>query len=129
MTSIGNDRGGVIVGYFTKIAAVIAVFAIVSFDAVSVGVTRMNAQDTASEAAQAGAESWLQDHNSRLAFQAAEAYAEEHDAVLDPKGFSIDHDGTVHVRMEKDATTVLLYRTAKTKTWAHVVVTGSGKAI
>lgn len=127
MTS--NDRGGVIVGYFTKIAVVLAVFALFAFDAVSVGVAKMNAQDTANEAAAAGSDSWSTDHNRTSAFRAAEDVAAEHGATVDPKSFHVAADGTVTLRLDKDATTVLLYRTRKTKGWAHVSATGHGRSV
>jgi hypothetical protein len=124
-----GDRGDVLLGWFTKVALVLGLFGIVSFDAVSVGVAKMNAQDTAASAAAAGAEAWSESHNLQRAYRAASAYADEHGGTIDPKAFSIDSNGTVSVRMDKDATTLLLYRTKTTKKWAHVSATAARRAV
>lgn len=130
MTRIPHDeRGGVIVGYFTKIAVVLAVFALCAFDAVAVGVAHMSAQDVANEAAIAGADSWSNYHNRTQAYRAAEAVAEGHDATIDPKTFQARTDGTVTLVLAKDANTMLLYRTKTTKKWTHVTATGHGKSV
>jgi hypothetical protein len=123
-----NDRGDVILGFFTKIAVVLSVFAVIGFDAVSIGVAHMNTQDTANTAAQSGADAWNANHDADYALHAAAEVASEHGMTVDVKAFRIDKDGTVHVRLTKDATTLLLYRTGKTKKWAHVTATGHGRA-
>ena len=129
MTSARNDAGGVIVGYFTKIALVLSVFAVVSFDAVSVGVAKMSAEDNAQEAARAGAESWSNRHDEAAAYTAAVRAAAEHDAEIDPTSFAIAEDGTVTVTLTKEATTLLIYRVKKTQKWAVVSATASGRTV
>jgi Flp pilus assembly protein TadG len=129
VTRTRNETGGVIVGYFAKIIVVLGVFAVFAFDAVSVGVAKMNVQDVATEAAQAGAESWTQYHNRTSAFRAVAEVAAEHGTTVVTKSFRITEDGTVYVSLEKDAATMLLYRTSRTKTWAHVSATGHGRAV
>lgn len=124
-----GDRGDVILGWFTKIAVVLALFGVMTFDAVSVGVAKMNASDTAGEAAGFGADAWSQSHDVKAAYQAAEAYAEEHGATIDPKTFVIDPDGTVHVTLVHEATTLLLYRTKTTKKWTRIVATGARRPV
>lgn len=124
-----NDRGGVIVGYFTKIALTIGIFAIVCFDAVSVGVARVSVEDTAKGAAAAGAEAWNSSKNSGFALRAAADYAEDHGGQVDAKTFRIDADGTVTVSVTKQATTLLLYRTKKTEKWTQVEATGKHRAV
>lgn len=115
--------------YFTKIAVFLAVFGVLCFDSVSVGVAKMNLADTATEAAQMGAESWNQDHNRTLAFKAAADFASEHGADIQTKTFRIDADGTVWVTLDKDATTLVLYRIGATKKWVHSTATGHGRAV
>jgi len=126
---MSDDRGGVIVGYFTKIALVLSIVAIVCFDAVAVGVARVSIEDTARAAASAGAESWNSSRNKTMAYRAALDEAEHHGATIKDKSFSIAADGTVKVTVEKDATTLLLYRTKKTSEWTHVEATASGRAL
>lgn len=124
-----GDRGDVILGWFTKIALVLGLLALVGFDAVAVGVAHVNVQDTAGDAASEAASMWNNTHDVRQAYRAAQAYAEKHNATVPPKSFTIDRDGTVHLRLEKDATTLLLYRTKTTKRWTHVTGTGTRRNV
>ena len=120
-----GDRGDVILGWLTKVALVLGLLGVIGFDAVSVGVTNMNAADMASSAAGLAAEEWNASKNVNRAYRAASSYVEEHGGTLATKDFRIEPDGTVRLRMEKDATTILLYRTKTTKKWTHVVAEGS----
>lgn len=124
-----NDRGGVIVGYFTKVALTIAVFALVSFDAVAVGVARVDVEDVARSAAVAGAEAWNSTKNTAEAYRAALDEAERGGGTIPEKAFTVSPEGVVTVTVEKEATTLLLYRTKKTGKWAHVSATASGRAV
>jgi hypothetical protein len=124
-----GDRGDVIVGWLTKVTVVIGVLGVMSFDAVSVGVAKMNADDVAATAAAFGAETWNATHNIQHAYRAASSFAEERGATIAPADFSVDRDGTVRVRVVKEATTVLLYRTSKTKGWARVEGTGARRGV
>lgn len=124
-----NDRGGVIVGYFTKIALVLVVFSVLCFDAVSVGVARVSVEDTAKGAAVAGAEAYSQSKSANYAYTAALDYAEEHGGTIDRKEFSVGDDGAVTVRVVKEATTLLLYRTKKSAPWAQVAASATGRTV
>jgi hypothetical protein len=106
-----------------------ALFGVVTFDAVSVGVARMNASDNAAEAAGFGADAWSQTHDVKAAFQAASDYADEHGSTIDPKSFVIDRDGTVHVTLVHEATTLLLFRSKSTKKWTRIVATGARRPV
>src|SRR4051812_6730333 len=105
-----GDRGDVILGWFTKIALVFVLFGLVIFDAVSVGVAKVGVQDTANDAAAEAADMYAQTHDVRQAYKAAVEYATLHDATVPPKSFAVTGDGVVSLRIEKDATTLLLYR-------------------
>jgi hypothetical protein len=124
-----NDRGGVIVGYFTKITMVLLAFSVVCFDAVSVGAARVGVEDTARTAATEAAEAYAQSKSVTTAYRAAVDAAEEHGATVVKKSFSVAPDGTVSLRVEKEATTLLLYRTKRTSTWAEVGADASGRAV
>ncbi|HEU0131310.1 MAG TPA: hypothetical protein VFQ85_10020 [Mycobacteriales bacterium] len=129
MSHSPSDRGSVIVGWLTKVAVVLTLFGVVAFDGVSVMVANVSAQDTATAAAMAGADMWRPTQDVQKAYHAAVSYAEEHGATIAPEDFSIDPDGTVRVKVQKDATTLVLYRTKSTRKWAHIVATGSGKSL
>lgn len=123
-----NDRGGVIVGYFTKVALVLSVFSLLCFDAVSVGTARIGIEDTAKSAAREAAEVYDETRSAAHALRAAANYAEEHGATVDEKSFSVADDGTATVRVTKEATTLLVFRVKKTARWANVSATASTKA-
>jgi hypothetical protein len=124
-----NERGDIIVGWLTKVAIAIVVVAIPSFDAVSVGVATVGADDTATNAAIAGSDVWRTSHDVQKAYKAAVDYAADKGATIAPEKFSIANDGTVTVTVERTATTLLFYRLGATRKWTHVVATGSGKSL
>ena len=124
-----NDRGGVIVGYFSKIAVTFTIVAVVGFDAVSVGVAKFKVEDTAKATAAAAAERWNESKNANLAYRAAVNYAEASGVTVDHKSFSIAPDGRVTLTVTKEATTLLLFRTKKTDGWTVASAEASAKAI
>ena len=125
-----DERGDIIVGWLTKVAVAITLFGVTGFDAISVATTKVSAADDANQAAREGAQEWVDTHgNVQRAYAAAVRYAEKHNATIAPQDFRIERDGTVRVRLEKTATTLLLYRNGHTKGWAHIVADGSGRAV
>jgi len=125
---VHDDRGTIIVGWLTKVALALTVLGVLGFDMVSVAVTKVGAADDASRAAKLGAVAYADSRgNVNTAYAAALAYAEEHNATIDPKDFVVQPDGTVTVKVVKTATTMVFYRTGATKKWAHIVAEGSGR--
>jgi hypothetical protein len=125
---VHDDRGTIIVGWLAKLAIVLTVVGVLGFDMVSVAVTKVGAADDASNAARAGAVAYADSRgNVTTAYAAALAYAEQHDATIDPHDFVVQPDGTVTVKVVKTATTMVLYRSGTTRKWAHVVAEGSGR--
>jgi hypothetical protein len=125
-----NERGTIILGWLTKIALVIVVVAIPSFDAVSVGVARVGASDTAQNAAITGSDVWRTSKGDvQKAYEAAVGYAADHGATIAPEQFSVAPDGTVTVTVERTATTLVFYRIGASKKWTHIVATASGKSL
>jgi len=121
----GRDSGSMVIGWLVKLAAVLTIVGILGFDGISLAVTHLNSQDDANSAATAAAEAWQQNHNASAALQAAIDAAGSADTVL-PKTFTIDADGTVHLSLQRKATTVLMYRLGPLKKYA--TVTASGEA-
>lgn len=126
---MGNDHGGVIVGYFTKIAVTFVLLGVVGFDAISVGVAKFKVEDTAKATAAVAAERWNENKNAHQALRAAVKYAEDNGVEVDPKSFDIAPDGTVTLRVTKQATTLLLFRTERTGGWTHASAQASAKAL
>lgn len=124
-----GDRGDVILGWFVKLTLAIVGIGLLLFDGVSVGVTSMSVSDQAATAAGLGADTWNTTHDVKAAYREALDYVEQHGGTIPKHGFTIDPDGTVHVRVDKEATTVLLYRTGATKKWTHVSASGARRTV
>ena len=129
MAGLSGDRGDVIVGWFTKIALVLAVVGVIGFEATSIGVAHVRTQDLAKEAAREGSREWQRSHDIQRAYQAADAVALEDAGTIDPDKFIVADDGSVTVTVNKEASSLLLYRVRATKKWTKVRETATAKWI
>lgn len=124
-----DERGSIIVGWLAKVAIALTLVGIVGFDVVSVGVAKVSASDTATNAAREGVEAFTSSKGDiNRAYAAALAYAEQQGGTIDPKEFLVERDGTIRVTVRKTATTLLLFRTGATKKWTDVKGEGAAKA-
>jgi hypothetical protein len=48
---------------------------------------------------------------------------------VDTKTFRIDDDNTVHLRISREATTLVLYRWSRTAEWAQIEREASGRSL
>jgi hypothetical protein len=126
-----DDRGGIVLGWLTRIVLFFSVAALVLFDAISIATTAMNVSDQGSTAARQASESWQTSKNVQTAYNAAvESAAEENPAdVISTRDFKIDADGTVHLTVSRDAATLIVFRIGPIKDWAHIVRRTSGRAV
>ena len=126
---MSDERGSIIVGWLTKVAAVLTIVGVIGFDLISVATTRVGATDDAQQAARLGAERYADTRGDvQEAYAAALRYVEKKGGSIDPADFVVEDDGTVRVTIVKTATTLVFYRAGATKKWAHVVAVGRGKA-
>lgn len=126
MSSNGRDSGSIVLGWLTKLIVILLLVGVVLFDFVSVGVARMSASDDANTAAQAASSEWVHSHNVQLAYNAAvEAITSPAEHVL-VRGFQIAPDGTVHLLLRRDVTTLVAYRISPLK--KYTTVTAQGEA-
>jgi hypothetical protein len=125
---MGRDRGDVVLGWLTRIAAVLALVGIAVFEAVSIAVTHVNAKDMATNAAFEASDEWFKTGDADRAYHAASAYVVERGGELRPEEFSLAPDGTATVTVRRSATSVLLYRFGATEEWLDVAEQASGKA-
>jgi hypothetical protein len=127
-TTGANDRGGIVLGWLTKLTVFLAVGGVMLFDVISVGSTKASLADQAGQAAHAASATWLASRNVQTAYLAAEREATD----LNPankvlvKSFSIAPDGTVRLTLRREASTLLLFRWSRTAKWADVRATGEG---
>jgi hypothetical protein len=126
-----DDRGDIILGWLTKLTVVLAIAGIGLFEAISIGSTMASVSDDGAYAAQEASTTWNDTKNLQQTYDAAVAAAatqNPQDKVL-VKGFTVDPDGTVHLRIARDASSLLLYRWSKTKPWTHIVRDAQGRDV
>lgn len=125
------DRGDIVMGWLTRLTVLFAVVGVGLFDAISVGTTTASVADQGQYAAQAASETWDGTHNVQAAYNAAVKAATEQDAQneVSTKGFVIDPDGTVHLRISREARTLILYRWGRTAKWAKITRTAKARSL
>lgn len=128
---MSNDRGGILLGWLTRIVLFFSITGVILFDAISIGTTAMNVSDQGSTAALVASESWQTSKNLQTAYDAAVASALEQNPadVVATRDFKIDDDGTVHLTLTRDAATLIVFRIGPIKSWAHVVRRASGRSV
>lgn len=125
------ERGDIVLGWLTKIAVVLGVAGLGLFDAISVGTTAVNLSDQGAYAAREASEVWQSTGSLQKAYDAAVATATEQNAAnsVDPKSFRIDQDNTVHLRVSREATTIVLYHWSRTAEWAQIEREAQGRSV
>jgi hypothetical protein len=117
-----DERGDIVLGWLTKIAVVLGLLGLCLFDAISIASTNVKVDDDGSYAARAGSATWLETKSIQKAYDAAQAAATEQDAAatVETKGFRVDDNGRVHLRVSREATTLIVFRIGPIKHWADV---------
>jgi hypothetical protein len=130
-TRLGDDTGGIVLSWLTRIAVVAGLAALVLFDAISIGTTAMNVSDQGSTAAHDASEVWLTTKNIQLTYNAAvESVAKENPGnVIATRDFKVDPDGTVHLTVSRTATTLVVFRIGPIKDWAHIERRAEGRSV
>jgi hypothetical protein len=118
-------------GWLTKIVVVLGVAGLVLFDAISVGTTAVNLTDQGQHAAREASDVWQVTGSVQKAYDAAVASAVDQNPanVVDPASFRIDPDNTVHLKVGRTATTILLHHWDKTAPWADLEREGKGRSV
>ncbi|HSS37726.1 MAG TPA: hypothetical protein VLT58_03055, partial [Polyangia bacterium] len=100
---VRSDRGDIVMGWLTKVVVVLAIVAVLGFDGVQVGVSTVQLQDQANDAATAARDSYAQRHDQAAAVRAAVAAAKEDDVrnVLVPNSLVVARDGSVTVQLTR----------------------------
>lgn len=126
-----SDRGDIVLSWLTKLVVFLALSGVVLFDAISIGVTSSGVADAGSFAAHEASATWLGGHDLQKAYETAATTAREANAlnVIDPKTFTVDPDGTVHLTISRTATTLVLYRIGSIKKWADVSSRSQGRTV
>lgn len=120
-----RDSGSIVVGWLVKIALVLAIFGVAAFDTISVGVARLNGSDDASTAASAAAAEWKTTHNLNETVLAAQGAISNLDEQILPQSLTVDSDGTVHLLLRREATTLLMHKIGPLRKYTVVIVKGA----
>lgn len=124
-----RDRGDIILGWLTRIVVGIAVVGVVLFDGLSIGVAHVSAADDANAAARSASHAWVDDHNVQGALRAAEATAAEHAETVVPASLHVFTDGTVELKVQRSATTLVVRHIGPLRSWTTITAAGSGKYV
>jgi len=118
----GPDTGDVILGWIVRLVAGLAVVGVLTFDALSIGSSRLSIEDQANSAARAAADTWAANHDAQAAFDSAWTVAIEANATnqVDPRSFVIDPQGQAHVTLTREAPTFIVRLVAPLRHWAQV---------
>ena len=124
-----GDRGDIVLGWLTRLVAVVGALGILGFDGVALGQARFQAEDRASNAATAAAVEYASSHSAQKAYDAAYATLPVADGdTIETSTFTVAQDGTVKLRVHHTGTTLLLHKLGPTKHWAEAVATGEARA-
>ena len=128
---MAGERGDIVLGWLTKLVVIFGLAGIVLFDAISVGVTSVNVADQGSFAAREASETWGATRDLQKAYATAVKVAADRDALnsVDPKSFRVDADGTIHLKISRTATTLVLYRVGPLEDLAHVEREAAGRSV
>ena len=125
------DRGDIVLGWLTKVVVVLTLLGVCAYDGLSIVATKFSLADDGQSAAIAASTAWMQTKDVQKALAAAQTSASDSD-VLDtviPSSLVIDPDGTVHLRLQREATTVLLNYIGPLKHWSMVTVAAEGRDV
>lgn len=129
--NVSMDHGGIVLGWLTRLVVVMSVIGLVLFDAISVASTSATVADQGSYAAREASAVWDATHNVQRAYDKAAATAAEANSLnrVATTGFQIDPDGTVHLVIQREATTILLYRWDRTEAWTRIRREAHGRSV
>jgi hypothetical protein len=128
---VSDDSGDIVLGWLSKIAIVLGLLGLVLFDAISIGTTAVSLSDQGSYAARQASETWLQTKSVQQAYDAAAAAVTEQNPhnTVSTKSFTVDTDGTVHLTVAREATTLLVFRLSQTKKWGQLEREAQGLSV
>ena len=124
-----RDSGDIILGWLTKLVIGISLTGVVAFDGVSIGVAHVSTIDDANSAALAASHAWQDSHDVIRALQAAQDTAAQHGETVVDKSLRIDADGTAHVSVQREATTLIVRHIHALRSWIEITASGSGRSV
>lgn len=122
-----GERGDVVLGWLTRLTAVLAVLGVLGFDAVALGVGRLAAEDHAQQAARAAVRTWDQTPDLQRAYEAALAEVDPVEDTIAPDSFAVSPDGDVTLTLTHTSATLIVERVGPVRSWATTSTTVTGR--
>jgi hypothetical protein len=125
-----RDEGGIVLGWLTKLAVSLAIVGVVLFDVISVATAKMSVEDQGAAAAFTASDTFARTHDAKQSLDSAQkAVAESNPTnVLDVNTFRIDPDGTVHLRVSREAPTLVAHYVGKLRELCNVSADSAGRS-
>ena len=124
-----NDRGDIVLGWLTKVMAVLAVLGVIGFDLISLGTSYFQAEDHANTAARAASDAHRAGSNIQAAYDAALAEVVEHGDTIDTDSFAVGPDGRVSLTLRRTAPTLIMEKVGPLREIAEVKRTVTSRAV
>ena len=105
----------------------LAVLGVLGFDAVALGVSRLQAEDRAQEAARAAVRTWKDTSDVQRSYEAALAEVDAVEDTIDPASFAVGTDGTVTLTVRHTSPTLLVEKVSAVRDWATSTATVTGR--
>jgi hypothetical protein len=113
------DHGGVISGWLVRLAAMLAVVGVLSYDAIAVAMANVKAEDLAAQSADRARDTWYQTRNIQSSYRAALDHAtESHPEVrIEPRSFIIRGDQQITLTLELPVHTLVVKHVPPLEEW------------
>ncbi|WP_426564221.1 hypothetical protein ACPPVT_22320 [Angustibacter sp. McL0619] len=125
-----RDQGGIVVGWLSKLAIGLAIIGVLLFDVISVVTAKMSVEDQGATAALNASDIWARTHDDKKALETAQqtVSAANPTNVLDVSTFHIDPDGTVHLRISRQAPTLVAHYVGRLREISDVSADAFGRS-
>jgi hypothetical protein len=117
---VTSDRGGIVLGWMTKLIVVLSLTGLVGYDLVSLGASRLKAEDSAQAAARAAVEAYTGPKDLQAAYDAALNEVMSGGDRIDPASFAFAPDGTVSLTLHSTTPTLLVRKVSALRQYAEV---------
>jgi hypothetical protein len=114
----------VITGWLVKVMIGIALLGVAAVEIGSPIITRAQVDGAAHDAADDAASEYFATRNIDRAREVAQKIADDEDAEL--QEFGLDEQGRIHVRLFKEARSIVLKKISQTKSWYEIRVSATG---
>ncbi len=125
-----GDAGGIVLGWLTRLTVILALVAVVAFDGISIATSRLSLEDAGNQAARSASETWQSTHDIRAALASAQRAATDAnaDTTVVSDSLSVDADGTAHLTVTREASTLIAGHIGPMRHWCDLRVQGAGKS-